>query len=141
MYGLFLTDDSLMKFVLHTKQFLLLAFQHPVHRYSGPSGHHISDIFRRNGLCDDRILHSCLSGGKFIYLLLGFSHLAVTEFRYLSIITGPLCGLRLNLVVLHLLAGCLDAGKNTFLLIPLLHQNVTFRVKFLQLVIDLVKFQ
>ena len=80
-------------------------------------------------------------GSEFIYLPLRLGHSAVTEFRYPAIVTGTLSRLRLDLVVLQLLTGCLDAGKDTLLFIPLLHQDFTLCIQVLELFIDLVKLQ
>src|SRR5574344_58215 len=44
LYGLILSDNPLVQFLLQMQQFFTFALHHPCHRYTGPSAYHLSDI-------------------------------------------------------------------------------------------------
>ena len=92
-----------MKFRLHPQQLGPLTFKHPLHRNACPLGYNLRNILRSNRLSNDRIHDCCLTGSKIINLLLHLSHLSITDFRHLAVITGPLGIMRLNLIILNLL--------------------------------------
>ena len=138
---LILPYNPLMKFVFHAEKFFLFAFKHPFDRYPRPLGHDFGYIFRSNRLIDKRMLVSGDFSAYFVYAPLGFSHLAVTYFCDLPVITAPFRRCGRNLEVFHVLAFLLKFGQSGFFFLPLFHQDIPFGRSSLDCILYLFYFQ
>ena len=131
--GPILTDYPLVQLGLHAQQLLLLALEHPLHGNTRPLRHDLGDVLRSNRLGNNRFLDGGSLRGEVVDGLLRRDHLAVAELRDLAVVARTLGRGRLDLVVLHLLAGRLQPGEDVLLLVPALHQLVALRIQLLQL--------
>ena len=139
--GRILADHPFVQGFFHPQQFLLLAFQHPLDRDAGPFGHDFCNIFRGNRFCDNRILNLGLLGRQVVDPFAELGHPAVTQLCDLAVITGALGRLRLDLVILQLLAGLLQVVQDSFLLIPPLHQGIPLGAEIGELLLNLLELQ
>ena len=130
-----------MKLILHAEQLLPFALEHPAHRYACPFRNYLRDVLRSHRLGNDRILDGSLTGCQLIDLLLRLGHLSITDLRHLSIVSGSLRVMSLNLVILHLLSLRLKLRKDALLLVPALAKLVALSIQGLQLFLDLVHLQ
>ena len=132
LYGLVLAYNPLMQFALHSDEFLLLAFKHPVYGDTRPAGYYLGNVFRGYGLCDDRVLDCGLLLAQLFQALLGDGQLAVAQLGNLAVVAGALCNGGVALVVVNLLAQVVHLGYHVLLFVPALHQFLALGVQFCQ---------
>ncbi len=134
-----LADDTLVQLAFHAQQLVFFAFQHTFDGDAGPLGHHLGNVFRRNGLGDKRFFDGLGLGGELVDALLGVAHLAVANLRHLAVVAAPFGRCRLLPQVFHLLTGPLQAPQDILLLTPALHQHIALALELLQLGLQLFK--
>src|SRR5262249_42154468 len=133
--GFVLTDHAPGQTLLHTREFLDLAFEHLRDRNAGPSRHHFGDVF-----FGDLFLQRparLLQFGELrlvgVELFLQFGDAAIADLGHFAVIARALELFGLDLQLLDLSFGRADAFDDFFLRLPLgLH-----RARFLFLIGDL----
>ena len=136
--GIILPHNPLMQRIFHPEQLLPLALQHPLDRNTRPLCYNLCNIFRRNSLCNDRILDCRLTFQKTFYLVLGFRHLAITNLSYLAVVTSSLCIIGLDLIIFNPLPCSLKFRKYLLFIIPSLPQLISLPGEILKFRLDLV---
>ena len=138
---LVLSDYPLMQRLFHMEQLGSFTLKHPSDRDTRPAGNHLRNIFRSNGLGDDRVLDFSLLGLELFHPVLELGHLAVSQLRHFAVVAFPFGNLGLLTRFLDLLAAALQLGKNGVLVFPTLTQFGALVLEFLELIVYFLQLQ
>ena len=138
LYGLVLTDYTLVQFILQVQQFLAFALHHLLYGDARPTAYDIGYIISSNLLFQHSFcalgLFQLLLGG--LYILLQLLQLAVANLSYLGIVALTFGSLSLKLQAFYLLFVLLDVVQQVLLALPLLLEVILLRLQFLNLLVQ-----
>ena len=138
LYGLVLTDYTLVQFIFQMQQFLAFALHHLPDGDARPSAYHIgyiisSNLLFQHSLCALSFLQLLLGS---LNILLQLLQLAVAYLSHLGIVTLTFGSLSLKLQALYLLLVLLDVVQQVLLALPFLLEVVFLRLQFLNLLVQ-----